>query len=72
MIDVMNNYFPFANSKSIVYNLPWYLSFLKSFFFSFLPGHIKKMVAFYDSKNLTELIDQENLPPHLGMCVANF
>lgn len=66
MIDVLNTYFPFANSKSIVYNLPWYLSFLKPLFFGFLPQSIKKVVAFYDSKNLNELIDQENLPPFLG------
>ena len=66
MIDVMNTYFPFANSKSYCYNLPWYLSFLKPLFFGFLPASIKKVVGFVDSKNLTELIDQENLPPFLG------
>lgn len=66
MIDCMNTYFPFANSKSIVYNLPWYLSWLKPLFFSFLPAHIKRIVAFYDPKNLNELIDSDNLPEFLG------
>lgn len=67
VIETLDAYYPYSNNKSIVYGLPWYLSWLKPVFFGFLPNSIKRLVDFYDAKNLHELIDPENLPPHLGI-----